>query len=228
LAGHVNSEQAAEPEDEPTTGTDPSGVGRRGLVSSLAFGGLALGAGAAGAWVVNRNDTVAFRRRSLTLDMACIGTLWRDAEPRTSAGEKDYRAPFSVEGWLYPGGTIKGDNFVATKDGTVGRWFCRGWVVIDGDREEPHIISHQEFILGTITKQQLFPPDSLTTSGLEGGCGKEQVAHRAVVGGTGEYLGAMGQVTQQFIATNTTPFGLDDPEPSSPCFRFVFDVRVLA
>jgi hypothetical protein len=219
------------PPEDPVTFEDSvpapaPAVGRRNLVSSLAFGGLAVGAGAAGAWVVRANDAATYRKRALTVEVACLGNLWRTASVVDNAGDADFRTPFCVEGWIYPEGTIKGDGFAITEDGSIGRWFCHGWVVIDADRPQPHITSQQDFIFGAIQPTRLFPPDSINTAGLEGSDEREQIAHRAVIGGTGEYLGATGQVTQQFFATNTTPF-FPETVGESPCFRFIFDLRVL-
>jgi hypothetical protein len=45
-----------------------------------------------------------------------------------------------------------------------------------------------------------------------------------VIGGTGEYLGATGVVTERFFATNTSTFSDGSP---GLCFNFDFD-RVLA
>ena len=47
----------------------------------------------------------------------------------------------------------------------------------------------------------------------------------ALVGGTGKYLGATGQLFERFIGTNTTKY--PNTDDAGPNFRFDFDLRVL-
>jgi hypothetical protein len=61
--------------------------------------------------------------------------------------------------------------------------------------------------------------------GLEGTDDRTQLNPRAVIGGTGEYLGATGSVVERFFATNTSTFSDGGP---GLCFAFAFDIRVLA
>ena len=83
----------------------------------------------------------------------------------------------------------------------------------------------QCFVLGVIGGEEVFPPDMLSSVGIEGSDDRTKKAKRAVIGGTGRYLGATGQVFQQLIALNTSTFwGTSD---LAPCWRMTFDLRVL-
>jgi hypothetical protein len=195
-------------------------------VSGLALGGVAVGGGAAGALVARSTGSAGFHKKSLTVEVACLGNMWREGVKSNPADEGDFRAPFLVEGWIYPEGTIKVDGFIPTEEGSIGRWFCRGYIVIDNQRAEPHGSTHQDFIFGTITRANVFPRDTMSVTGLEGTSARDQVALRAVIGGTGAYLGAIGQVGERLIAKNSTVFAPDNIE-HAPCFRFDFDIRVL-
>lgn len=206
--------------DEHTTET--VNTDRRRLMTGLAFGGVAVAGGAVGAVAAPALGAgVRFERQTLSFDVACNGNLWRDVLPANPENDSDFRSAFMVEGYMYPLGTIPGDGFIPTPNGAIGTWFCRGWVIIDGDRPEPHVNSIQEYVFGDISDERLFPPDKLSSSGLEGTV-TEQVSTRAVIGGTGKYMGALGQVTQAGNGVNTTVLrGTPDPAPN---FIFEFDL----
>jgi len=206
--------------------TSGTGSTRRGLIGGVVLGSAALGAGAAGGLVTRAASSTSFKRKRLTIEVACLGELWREATKSNPANDGDFRTSFGVEGWIYPQGTILGDGFIPTEQGSIGRWFCRGFIIIDSVRSEPHATSHQDLYFGSIRPDRLFPASMLSTSGLEGTTDRTQTSVRAVIGGTGEFLGATGQVGQTVIATNTSLFadGTDDP---APCFRLDIDVRVL-
>jgi hypothetical protein len=220
----MSDQESAPAAADPTHDKVPA-VSRRGIVSGLAIGGVAVGAGATGGWVSRSGGGGGYHRKQLTVDVACLAHKWREGAKGDQLNNDDIRAPFLVEGWIYPGGTIAGDGFIADEKGSIGRWFCRGYLVIDGDRQEPHAASNHEFMFGSITPTRLFPPDMIATCGIEGTSSREQLAHRAVIGGTGIYLGATGQVHQRYIADNNTEF-LDGSGPGL-CFRFDFDIRVF-
>lgn len=195
---------------------------RRRLLGGFALGGAAAAGGIVGATATSAGAS-SLSTSNLTFEVACLGELFREAVGANPADDGGFRVPFCVEGWIYPEGTIKSDGFVPTADGSIGRWICRGYVIIDSTRSEPHTSSHQDYILGEITEQNPFPSTMLSSDGLEGSNRRDVFGTRAVVGGTGDYLGATGQVTQQYFADNTSLF----PDGTlSPCFRFVFDLRL--
>ena len=111
---------------------------------------------------------------------------------------------FSVEGLIYPENTIEGDRFDPTSAGAIGRWMCCGWFLINPDRPEPHVLTTQEYILRDIRANRLYPPNQLVSSGTEGSDAENQAPIRSVIGGTGKYLGAKGEVFQHGRGKNTT------------------------
>jgi hypothetical protein len=203
-------------------GTFPAArVGRRGLVTGLALGGVAVVAGGAGSLATS---TVAgaggVRREQFTIDIACLGDTtrssvreWGDEQPSATFAE----GAFAVEGWIYPAFTIPGDGFVPVELGSIGRWFCRGWFVNSRQRGEPHVSTSVDLVFGTITEDQVVPPDLIALQGPEGTGRKSLFILRPVTGGTGKYLGASGQIKQWYIGDNTT---------DSPCWRYEIDIRV--
>jgi hypothetical protein len=201
-----------------------NGLDRRTL---LKRGSLLAGAGAASAGVAGlaAAPAAAHPKKTVRYDVACLGDTFRiilhpDANPQ--AGELR-GSTFSVEGWIYPAGTITGTGFDPASAESIGRWFCRGWFLINPDRLEPHVITTQEYVFGEIRPNRLFPRNTLASSGIEGTF-EEQTAIRSVIGGTGNFGGATGEVLQHPRGTNTTrivPLGIDAPN-----FRFEFRLRI--
>ena len=206
--------------EQPTA--NPTRVSRRGLFRGLAAGGVAVGGGAVGALAFGGGSSL--KKQPFSIDVACLGASMRTGKLENPADDADFRAPFMVEGWIYPAGFIKGDGFNPTEEGSTGRWFCRGWLLTDSTRAEPHGSTQQDFYFGRISKDRNFPPDMLSAVGLEGTEDKKQVATRAIIGGTGKYLGATGQVRQTWTYWNTSPLPGAD---GAFCFRYDFDARVL-
>lgn len=204
------------------TERDGPDVGRRRLLTGLALGGAAVAGGVVGGVTTAAASGGGFRRETLTLDVACLGDSWRFGTTVNPANDTDFRSSFGVEGWVYPEGTVPGDGFVPTASGAIGHWLCRGWVLVDNLRPEPHVMSTQEYVLDMISPEDLFAADNLTSSGIEG-TETDQVAVRSVVGGTGRYIGATGQVTQANNGVNTSVMA-DGSDLPAPNFIFGFDL----
>jgi len=107
-------------------------------------------------------------------------------------------ATFIVDGKIFPGGTLpKGAGMGDPKmPGSLGIWFCKGIFTS---------------VLGTenigFNTTQMFEfkgdGDAIWTEGLEGGLGKAGViTHRTILGGTGKFSGAQGEVVQESLGTN--------------------------
>lgn len=202
-----------------------NGLDRRSLLKK---GSLLAGAGAASAGVTGlvAPPAAAHPKKAVMYDVACLGDTFRvilhpDANPQ--AGELR-GSTFSVEGWIYRAGTIPGTGFDPASAESIGRWFCRGWFLINPERLEPHVVTTQEYVFGRIRTGRLFPSDTLVSSGLEGTFEADQTPIRSVMGGTGEFGGATGEVLQHGNGTNTTrivPLGIDAPN-----FRFEFHLRI--
>lgn len=204
---------------------DDASVDRRRALTRLALGSGAVVAGAIGGAVATGVSGGGWKRHDVAFDVACLGETWRDSTPNWAENESDFRgAAFSVEGWLYPIGTIPepGDGFIPTSEGAIGRWLCRGNVLLYAERPEPHVQTSQEFVFGFMTPDQLFPDDLISTSGIEGTLGN-QVATRSVIGGTGRYLGATGDQRQITNGFNTSQFA----DGSGPGQNFQMVFRLL-
>ena len=151
-------------------GTTPPGpiVDRRNLVRGLALGSVAVGAGAVGVFASRATATSGFTSKRLVVEVACLSETWRENTRGNAANDADYRGAFVAEGWIFPDGTIKGDGFIPREDGSIGRWVCRGAILIDASRPEPHASADTGYFFGTIRPDGLFPRSSLHTVGLEG------------------------------------------------------------
>lgn len=164
------------------------------------------------------------RGSRLVVDVACLGnTLALDFAGALDAAGGDLRGTsFYVEGALYPAGTIPmgaGFDPAGAMMAMMGHWLCRGWFMLHPGRLEPTVITTQEYLLQVIDSAQApSPKDTLVSSGVEG---TFQFAHRAIIGGSGQYRHARGEVVQEVIGTNATILnGIGDPAPN---FRFHFD-----
>lgn len=200
---------------------EPRTFSRRDVLSK---GIVAGGVGAAAGILVTSGVGCAQAQStsSITYDVACNGDTLR-IQPTEGNEEGDSRGnTFYVEGWVYEDGTISGDGFDPESADPIGVWLCRGWFMNHPGRPNPHVITTQEYVLDNITEANLFPGDSLTSSGTEGSDTEEQPPIRAVIGGTGRYIGATGQVVQNGNGTNTTVLRGVPDDPNAPNFRFDF------
>jgi hypothetical protein len=160
-------------------------------------------------------------RGDLVLDVACLGdTLAADFGAALDAPAGDFRGVgFFVEGLIYRAGTIpNGPGFDPGSATAIGTWLCRGWFILHSGRPLPHVISTQEYMLGIVSPENPTPRNQLVSSGTEGGV---PLAVRSVIGGTGRYRHARGEVDQHLIGTNTTILNvIGEPAPN---LRFAFD-----
>jgi hypothetical protein len=159
-------------------------------------------------------------RGDLVLDVACLGdTLAPDFGAALDAGAGDLRGVgFFVEGLIYRAGKIpNGPGFDPASATAIGTWLCRGWFMLHPGRPLPHVVSTQEYMLGIVTPENPTPRNQLVSSGPEGGV---PLAVRSVIGGTGRYRHARGEVDQHLIGTNTTV--LNVVGAPAPNLRFAF------
>lgn len=198
---------------------------RRGFLT----GAVALGAGAvggvAGATVATVGGSRGWRTERLELDVACVGERWRQSELQNPADGSDFHVGFSVEGWIYPRGTVPEQGFIPTANGAIGEWFCRGWQIVDGGRVEPHVYTTQLYTFAKLSPDALFPRDTMVSIGLEGTTDPQQVSYRPVSGGTGRYLGVTGEVAQTLNGENTSVFA-DGSNMNAP--NWIFEFELLA
>jgi hypothetical protein len=107
-----------------------------------------------------------------------------------------------VGGTIYPGGTLKPgiQNNLPTDPGSIGQWLSRGVFLVN---------TKQLFVDGAspiahATMLYLFrnSSSSLVSEGLVPNVGSSEM--RAVIGGTGPFSGAAGEVRHENIGTNGT------------------------
>jgi hypothetical protein len=212
-----------EPENELEQQTERPLDRRKMLASAGSLAALAAMWQPAAALARDRDDDDDDDRErgDLVLDVALLGdTFAPDMGAALDAGAGDLRGVgFFVEGLIYPAGTIPaGPGFDPASEDAFGTWLCRGWLMLHSGRPEPHAITTQEYLLGIVTPSNPTPRDQLVSSGPEGGVPR---AVRSILGGTGRYRRARGEVVQHLIGTNTTVLNvLGMPGPN---LRFVFD-----
>ena len=105
---------------------------------------------------------------------------------------------FIVDGTVFPEGTLqKGAGQGDPKQpGAVGVWSCKGFFTSKLGTDDVGFDTTQMF---------RFDPDGdfIWTEGLEAGLGKIGViTHRTILGGTGRFHGAKGDVVQEALGTN--------------------------
>lgn len=112
---------------------------------------------------------------------------------------------FKTEGYIYEAGTLEGDGDGVNPDGSpqypnkvVGRWYCWGYHVGNGGATEtgPWVITHQLYDFGDNVGRK-----SIVSAGLEL-VDIDVPIKRAIVGGTGPYGEARGEVVQKMIGFN--------------------------
>jgi hypothetical protein len=117
-----------------------------------------------------------------------------------------------VAGTIYPGGTLKSgtQNNLPTDAGSIGQWLSRAVFMVDTN----------QFLGGTspiadATMLYLFrnSSSSLVSEGLVPNIGFSEM--RAVIGGTGPFSGAVGEVRHENIGTNGTS-----------CFNYRFTFKL--
>jgi hypothetical protein len=119
---------------------------------------------------------------------------------------------FIVDGKIFPGGTLQKGAGIGDPNvpGSIGVWICKGIFT--------SVLGSQNIGFNTT---QMFEfngdSDAIWTEGLEGGLGKAGViTRRTILGGTGKYTGAAGEVVQESLGTNAG---------GTPNIRLTFNVQ---
>lgn len=207
------------------------GVARRDLLRTGVAGVGAAAATGLGTIVFGGEPAMA-EGSTVVVDCACLGeTLRLMPPPGATPPHNMAGAVFLVQGNLYPEGTIpRGDGWDPSSAPATGLWICRGWFINSDDRPQPASVSIQEFVLGRITPERLFPSDMLVSSGMEQAppvspFDPRQPSIRSIIGGTGRYAGAGGTHIMNFLGRNTTRLGPGGAMGPAPNFRFEFLLR---
>ncbi len=107
---------------------------------------------------------------------------------------------YVTQGRVFPAGTIEGDgaDFDPNRSGHVGIWISRGTHLVAASEipqaETWWVHTAQLYILGRQGKEQI------ATEGVEG----IGTVSRIVNGGTGNYVGWVGEQRQTFLGSNAT------------------------
>jgi hypothetical protein len=104
---------------------------------------------------------------------------------------------FIVDGTVFPGGTLHKGNSMGdpNQNGGIGTWSCKGFFTSD--------LGTADIGFDTTQRFEFDGDDQIWTEGLEAGLGKQGViTHRTILGGTGRFKGAEGEVTQEALGTN--------------------------
>jgi len=120
--------------------------------------------------------------------------------------------PFIVDGKIFPGGTLQKGAGMGDPDmpGSIGSWICKGIFTSDLTTEDVGFNTTQMFLFNG-------DKDAIWTEGLEAGLGKEGViTHRTILGGTGKFRGARGEVVQEALGTN---------DQGTPNIRLTFEIQ---
>ncbi len=162
--------------------------------------GLTIGAGSLEAQVPRDPDGSI--RLEVALDLA--NTFVFDESPVLDDGRPAYGNDFIIRGVIYPAGTIstsgnKGMNPDGTPefpDRVLGEWTCWGRFIGEGaaTSQGAFVMSTQVFSFGATPD---YGPTTIVTTGYEAVDG---AVHRAVTGGTGEFVRAAGSQRQAIMA----------------------------
>ena len=124
---------------------------------------------------------------------------------------------FIVNGKIFPAGDVP--SGAASNDpsqaGSIGDWVCRGILTSDLASQ----LAGADKIGFDTTQMLIFGSDrrAIWSEGLEGGLGEAGVTtHRIVLGGTGAFFAASGEVVQESLGTNAT---------GAPNIRLTFRLR---
>ena len=120
--------------------------------------------------------------------------------------------PFIVNGTIFPGGTLQSGLGMGDPNmpGSIGLWICKGIFTSDLATDDIGFDTTQMFLFNG-------DKDAIWTEGLEAGLGKQGVTtHRAILGGTGKFRGAQGEVMQEGLGTN---------DEGTPNIRLTFKIQ---
>ncbi len=124
---------------------------------------------------------------------------------------------FIVNGKIFPAGDLPSGTASndPSQEGSIGDWVCRGILTSDLASQ----LAGVDKIGFDTTQMLIFGSDrrAIWSEGLEGGLSEAGVTtHRIVLGGTGAFLGASGDVVQESLGTNAT---------GAPNIRLTFRLR---
>ena len=151
----------------------------------------------------DRHDRPAPQTIVFTIDVAEDFSLFVPTKVKPEDTQPERGAFFVTEGRIFPAGTIpKGgtpeapNSFDPNGAGSIGTWFCRGTHLVSGALfpvTARAVHTGQLYLLSNEAR-------SLTTEGVEGA----GATVRAVTGGTGPFLGYVGEQRQELLGFNAS------------------------
>lgn len=187
---------------------------RMGALSILAAGATTVAALHVGSRIVHADSR---EHATFTLDVAVdhatfaiVPSTGLVLQPEPAGPNRG--TPFIVDGKVFPGGTLhKGSGMGdPNQPGSIATWICKGIFTSDLATDDIGFSTTQMFLFDG-------DADAIWTEGLEAGLGKIGViTHRAILGGTGRFRGASGEVVQEALGTNVS---------GTPNIRVTFRIR---
>lgn len=181
------------------------------IPQKLVIGAIAaatLGAGGLGAtYVATDEGSTDEAREVFEFEVAEDATLFAfDDAPVFDDGLPAYGNPFVTQGYIYEAGTladgggVNPDGSPTHPDAVIGTWTCEGFMIGDGAHTEagPWVISTQVFDFGDFDGEDIVISHGIETPEIG------QDVQRAIIGGTGEHVGAAGIQTQTLEAFNAS------------------------
>ena len=133
---------------------------------------------------------------TVVIDVALDGTTLAYSRADAASSGAHRGDSYVVSGWVYSAFTIPdGDaaaSFVPDPSTSIGSIVMNGILVNEPTDDSPMVSSTHVFSLDNA--------DGLVTQGLEG----SSPQFRALLGGTGQFSGAIGQVSEQILGTNAS------------------------
>jgi hypothetical protein len=153
----------------------------------------------------------------VAVDMRTFAAIPSTGNPPGEPVGPNRGTTFIVNGKIFPAGALP--SGAASNDpseaGSIGDWVCRGILTSDLASQ----LAGVEKIGFDTTQMLIFGSDrrAIWSEGLEGGLSEAGVTtHRIVLGGTGVFLAASGDVVQESLGTNVT---------GAPNLRLTFRLR---
>ncbi len=141
----------------------------------------------------------------VAVDMRTFAAIPSTGNPPGEPVGPNRGTTFIVNGKVFPGGDLPSGTASndPNQEGSIGDWVCRGILTSDLASQ----LAGVDEIGFDTTQMLIFGSDrrAIWSEGLEGGLGEVGVTtHRIVLGGTGAFLAASGDVVQESLGTNVT------------------------
>jgi len=141
----------------------------------------------------------------VAVDMRTFAAIPSTGNPPGEPVGPNRGTTFIVNGKVFPGGDLPSGTASndPNQEGSIGDWVCRGILTSDLASQ----LAGEDEIGFDTTQMLIFGSDrrAIWSEGLEGGLGEVGVTtHRIVLGGTGAFLAASGDVVQESLGTNVT------------------------